>query len=208
MQIHTIQVSDFDQNSRILYKDLECIVVDPGGDIPKIDKFLKSENLIPKAVLLTHSHLDHAGGVADFLEKYKVPLYGHPAENWMRGNITTIATMYGLNPNQYKTCPEPDTLITGGETIEFIGEKFKVLFTPGHSPGHVCFYNAQNNILIAGDTLFQASIGRTDLPGGDSNILLQSIKEKILVLPGETKVLSGHGPDTTIKREIESNPYL
>ncbi len=105
-------------------------------------------------------------------------------------------------------CPEPTTYIQGGEFLEFMGYSFEVIFSPGHSPGHLCFYQKETGNLIAGDTLFAGSIGRTDLPGGDHNELMTSIRSKLFTLPDETKVLPGHGPDTTIIRERETNPFF
>ena len=107
-----------------------------------------------------------------------------------------------------RNCPEPDEYIKGGETLSFASNKAEVRFTPGHAPGHVVFYFADQNLLVAGDTVFQGSIGRTDLPGGDHETLLTSIREQILTLPDETKILSGHGPDTTVGQERLTNPFL
>ena len=116
--------------------------------------------------------------------------------------------LYGIPPGEMQSCPEPDVPIIGGEALSIAGYNFEVLFTPGHSPGHLCFYNSASHTLIAGDTLFAGSIGRTDLPGGDHVTLLRSIRQQLLVLPDDTRVLSGHGPDTTIGRERNSNPFL
>lgn len=113
-----------------------------------------------------------------------------------------------MSEEPLENCPEPTVGISGGETLNFEGESFEVIFTPGHSPGHLCFYNAKENVLIAGDTLFAGSIGRTDLPGGDYSTLMTSIREKIFTLPPSTKVLPGHGPDTTVEEEKKSNPFF
>ena len=134
-------------------------------------------------------------------------VYGHPVEAMMRSRVEDIAKMYGILEGM-ENCPEPDVFIGGGETLKFGRFSFDVLFVPGHSPGHVCFYEKAERVLLAGDTLFAGSIGRTDLPGGDSDTLLKNIREKLLCLPDETIVMPGHGPNTTILDEKETNPFV
>lgn len=185
-----------------------AVVVDPGGDAPEILEALSGHGATIEAIWLTHSHLDHCGGVADLLAKDEVPLFGHPIEAEMRSRVEQIAMMYGLPPGQMKNCPEPDNELVGGETLSFGGRSFQVRFTPGHSPGHVVFYCAEEGVLLAGDTLFAGSIGRTDLPGGNHEQLLDSISQQIYSLPDETRVLSGHGPDTTVGVERRTNPFV
>jgi len=135
-------------------------------------------------------------------------LLGHESESGLRAYVTQISEMYGLPSGSLLNCPEPDRYLCGGETLTLGEEQFSVLLTPGHSTGGLCYYHAASKRLLAGDVLFEAAVGRTDLPGGDYQTLMKSIKEVLLALPDDTVVLSGHGPDTTIGRERSQNPFL
>ena len=229
LQIHTLEVTPFAQNARLVH-DAETstvCIVDPGGEIPRIISVL--EELDPKSVqvLLTHAHIDHGGGVANCLEALtekfgqKPPLAAH-SEGMVRGSIAQQAAVFGLPQAEYRNVPEPDLVLDEGDTYTIGGYGGAVYWTPGHAPDHLSIYfekakvelhqngveHVDAPILIVGDALFAGSIGRTDLPGGSHPTLLQSIKEKLLPLPEDTVVLSGHGPNTTIGREKESNPFL
>ena len=241
MILKTIVVTPFQQNARVLIDDSsgEVSVIDPGGDVSRILDCIPEQ--IPgteiqtkvSSIALTHSHIDHAGGVRALLERLekrgaKRPvLYGHSAEESMRKSIGQQALFFGLSPLEFEACPEPDCYLEDGSEIILAGRKFVSLFTPGHSPGHLSFYSPEGKVhletigngrqraeefegplVIAGDALFAGSIGRTDLPGGNHSQLIQSIKQKLLVLPDETLVLSGHGDMTNIHREKMSNPFL
>ncbi len=210
LRINTVEVSPFVQNCRILWSlgKESALVIDPGGDVPLIESFLNKNNLSCSAIWLTHSHLDHCGGVAKLLERYDVPLIGHEAEKEHRERVSQICQMYGVPPGLMDNCPEPSMYIRGGETLEFMGYSFEVRYTPGHSPGHVCFYQKETGTLIAGDALFAGSIGRTDLPGGNHQELINSIRSQLFTLPDNTVVMPGHGPDTTIGHEKRTNPFL
>lgn len=210
LRIHTIPVTELGQNARIVSdsETLDAVVIDPGGDAEKLVKYIRTQGLICRQIWLTHSHFDHCGGVSDFLAAIPCELVGHPGEQFMRARVEQIVAMYGLSGGTMKNCPEPDISITGGETLQVGAFSFETLFTPGHAPGHLCFYCASENTLIAGDTLFQGSIGRTDLPGGDYDTLMESISDKILTLPPETVVMPGHGPDTKVGIEARTNPFL
>jgi glyoxylase-like metal-dependent hydrolase (beta-lactamase superfamily II) len=209
-EILTLVVTDFAQNARLLIDSEKrlAVAIDPGGEAQRLIEELDSRNLSLFAIWLTHSHIDHCGGVADLRQKWpQAELLGHENEKTFRASVEELAQLYGIRGG-VKNCPEPDRYIYGGELLQFNDSSYEVLFTPGHSPGHVCFYNKDAACLIAGDTLFAGSIGRSDLPGGDHETLMRSIKEVILRLPEDTKVLSGHGPDTSVGREIRTNPFL
>ncbi len=217
MLIKTLTVTPFQQNARLLIDEAsnECVVVDPGGEIEVISGAISGGSYKVSSILLTHSHIDHAGGVTaleSWLKSYQhepVKLIGHADEQWMREGLGQQATMFGLSPDDYQSVREPDVYLNDGDTVVVGSFSGKVLFTPGHSPGHVSIYfQTPESILIAGDALFQGSIGRTDLPGGDHPTLISSIKKKLLVLPGETVVMPGHGPNTTIEVEKNTNPFL
>ena len=205
-----VVVTPFMQNARVVYDSdsRHATIVDPGGDVPLIIEAITKNKLRPVAIWLTHSHLDHCGGVLGLIDKYAIPLYAHANERLMRSSVRALASMYGVPSGILDDCPEPEIYLEGGQEISVGPYIFRVLFTPGHSPGHLCFYNKESGILLAGDTLFSGSIGRTDLPGGDHQVLLTTLHETICVLPSETKVLSGHGPDTTIGHELRTNPFL
>lgn len=210
LEIVSVVVTPFAQNCRILADSATktAVVVDPGGDVPLIQEALSRGGWKCSEIWLTHSHLDHCGGVAGLQEVWRAPLTAHPVEKQMRAHVQDLCAMYGLPRGDLENCPEPDRAVSGGETLSFGGYDFKVFFTPGHSPGHVVFYQAEHKILLAGDTVFLGSIGRTDLPGGDYDTLLTSIRSKILSLPDDTRVLPGHGDDTSVGVERRSNPFL
>lgn len=230
LQIYTIQVTPFVQNSRVLYdsESKAAVIVDPGGDIDQIWSVV--EDLQPKSlsVLLTHAHIDHAGGVAACLERANgqysenVLLFAHP-EPALRLSVSRQAKLYGLPDSQYRDVPEPDRLLEEGDQVSLGDYTAKVLWTPGHAPDHLSVffdvsqsqmfengntYEAKSPVLVSGDVLFAGSIGRTDLPGGSMPVLLDSIRSKLLTLPEETLVLSGHGPITSIGQEKRTNPFL
>jgi hydroxyacylglutathione hydrolase len=210
LKIATIVVTPFAQNCRVVWcsETQEGVVVDPGGEVDEILRVVEDNRVLVRAIWLTHAHLDHCAGVAPLLEKVSVPLFAHADEKTLRGSVSTIARMYGLPASEWLNCPEPDILLRGGEVVAVGNQEAEVRFAPGHSPGHVVFYFESQKIVLAGDTLFAGSIGRTDLPGGNHSQLLTSVREALMTLPDETEVLSGHGEDTTIGRERRSNPFL
>jgi hydroxyacylglutathione hydrolase len=202
LNVETIPVTEFGQNSRILWcsETKQGVIVDPGGDAEKILATAQRLGVTISAVWLTHSHLDHCGGVQPILDALKVPL--------VRNNVKSIAQMYGMSPAEWYNCPEPTVEVRGGESLSIGNSSCVVLFTPGHSPGHVSYYFERDGIVASGDVLFAGSIGRTDLPGGDTKTLLDAIRREIFTLPAETRVLTGHGPDTTVGEEKASNPFF
>ena len=184
---------------------MNAAVVDPSWDGRKIAEIATERGYSISHILLTHAHFDHVGGLADLAEATKAPIYIHPEAMPMLERASDSAARFNL---PLPTPPPADKTLAEGDMIEVGNLKLEVLFTPGHAPGHVSFYLRDHNVLLDGDVLFQGSIGRTDLPGGDYPLLMQTIEEKLLVLPEETAVLSGHGSTTTIGQEKQTNPFL
>lgn len=182
----------------------DAVVIDPGAEASKVLGALAEHRWLCRAVLLTHAHFDHIGAVADVVEATGAPLAVHPKELpllRMKGG----AQAFGA---EVRASPEPDILLAPGQPLEAGSLLFEVLFVPGHTPGHVAFYHAGGGVVFSGDVLFQHSIGRTDLSGGDYNLLMESLRSVLLALPDETVVCAGHGPQTTIGAERRENPFL
>ena len=184
---------------------LETAVIDPSWDGRRIAAIASERGYPITHILLTHSHFDHVGGLAELKQETNAPIYIHPEAIAMLAHAPEAAARFNLT---LPAPPQADQMLAEGDVIEVGQLKFEVLFTPGHAPGHVSFYLPQHNVIFDGDVLFQRSIGRTDFPGCDHATLMHSIREKLLVLPDETAVLSGHGPTTTIGQEKEWNPFL
>ncbi len=224
LRIQTYVVTPaFQQNCRLLVdsETNQSVLIDPGGDAEMLFAAVQESGSELVAIALTHSHIDHCSGVAAFLRLHgeEIPLLGHEAEEVMRAGISQQALMFGLDPAEYEDCPEPTQYLSDGDVLHVGNLQSTALFTPGHSPGHLSFYfenldwnldgqEGSGPLVVAGDALFNGSIGRTDLPGGNHAQLIESIKTKLLTLPDETLVLCGHGPETTIGREARSNPFL
>lgn len=210
LKIITVQVTPIEQNARIIINQEtgNAVVVDPGGDIDKIIAALKKENASLQAIWLTHSHYDHCGGVAALKEIYDVPLYAHQEGEVLRSLVDFSIMQFGDRAKDMANCPEPEYYIHNGDILKLDNIEVKVFFTPGHAPGHVVFYQPEEKILLAGDTVFKGSIGRTDFPYGDFELLIKSIRNKILVLDDDVQILCGHGPDTSVGRERTHNQFL
>lgn len=223
LTITTLTVTPFQQHCRVLFQGDQALIVDPGGEVERIIDLVSGHTV--QGILLTHSHIDHVGGVARLMEEFAAPLVGHPADQELRQRVEEQALYFGLDPKDYRVCPEPTQLVQGGERLKFLDREFEVRFTPGHAPGHVVYFLPYQNsssaggivfngrrieqpVLFAGDTLFAGAIGRTDFPGCSQEVLLASIKREILTLPDQTLVLPGHGPETTVARERVGNEYL
>jgi glyoxylase-like metal-dependent hydrolase (beta-lactamase superfamily II) len=232
--IQTFVVTNFQQNCRVLYDPASKLaaVVDPGGGIERIISWLSTEELQLESVFLTHAHLDHGGGVRAMLDSIEQSTGKRPTfyacgeqEQFMRSTLDQQGALFGVPSREFGSVPEPDIILGDGDIFKVGSVESRVLFTPGHSPGHLALFfdvqsfaikepmSALNGVcespfVLAGDTLFAGSIGRTDLPGGDHQTLIRSIQTKIISLPGNTMVLPGHGPATSVSLEKENNPFL
>lgn len=185
----------------------ECLIFDPGGEGEKLISELRRLNLKPLAILLTHAHFDHIGAVEDVRNAYQIPVYIHTAEKkWLLDPSKNGSAKYAEIPSI--VCKEADIILEKESNLEIGGFSMQLLHTPGHSPGSITYYFAEAEFAIVGDTLFQNSIGRTDLQGGNQAELMKSIHTKLLSLPESTIVYPGHGPATTIEDEMDSNPFL
>ena len=168
--------------------------------------FINKNNLNPVKLINTHCHIDHILGNKFVSEKWDLELYMNKIDLPLLEGSGDIARMYGFE--NYKGSPYPKHYLEEGDILEFGESKLEILFTPGHAPGHICLFNKEEGFIVSGDVLFNGSIGRTDLPGGDFDTLIESIKTKLMTLQDETIVYCGHGPSTSIGRERLSNPFL
>lgn len=213
MKLHIEQFTfnPFQENSYIIYSESgDAVIVDPGcyerSEELAIVEFLETKNLKLHAILGTHAHIDHIFGNQFIMSTFQVPYYLHQADVVTLGAGTLTANKYGI-PG-FKESPQPTHFLEDQQDLKFGDIELKVLFTPGHAPGHVVFYNQENAFVVNGDVLFAGSFGRVDLPGGDIEILKNSIFKTMFELPDETVVFCGHGPATTIGKEKASNYIL
>lgn len=187
----------------------ECVVVDPGcGTVNEKERlygYMDREGLKPVKILLTHAHFDHVLGLTDCARKYGIPVYMHPEERKTLENNGMFARNFGF---EMPATEAEFTDIADGDLITFGNTVFEVLHTPGHTPGGVCYLDRTDRLLLSGDTLFAGSIGRTDLPYGDYDVLMGSIFTRLMSLDGDIDVIPGHGPKTTIADERTKNPFL
>ena len=202
-----VPVTPFQQNCAIVWctRTMLGAVIDPGGDIASIREGLERTGVMPERIVLTHGHIDHAGGAAELAEVLSVEIVGpHRDDKWLLDGLPASGAKYGIPA---RPCA-PDRWLEENDTIS-IGEiGFEVLHCPGHSPGHIVLVNRELKFGIFGDVLFRGSIGRTDLPRGDHEALISNIKTKLLVLADDFFFLCGHGPASTIGQEREHNPFL
>ncbi|MGF1585302.1 MAG: MBL fold metallo-hydrolase [Bacteroidales bacterium] len=200
----------FQENSFLLYDESEeCILVDMGSYTVEEKKevlyFVENNRLKPVMIVNTHCHVDHLLGNSFFRNKFKTVIAAHAADEFLIENAVEHGTMFGL---EVEAPPKIDNYLREGEKIQFGYSSLEIIHVPGHSPGSIALYSKDDNFVISGDVLFSGSIGRTDLPGGNYDTLLNSITRKLLVLPPEVIVYCGHGPETTIGEESRSNPFL
>jgi len=208
LQFRIIPVTAFVQNCSLVWCDetKEAALVDPGGEPEKLLAAVEEEGVTLTKVLLTHGHLDHAGGTEAIRQTAKVPVEGpaEPDSFWLN-QIEAQAQMFGFPPADNI---EPDQWLTGEETVTLGNLKFHVIFTPGHTPGHVVFFEPNSKLAFVGDVLFQGSIGRTDFPMGNHQQLIDSITQKLWPLGDDVRFVPGHGPMSTFGDERRSNPFV
>lgn len=210
LKIQSFVFSPWSENTYVLSDETgQCVIIDPGcygrPEESELSAYIRDENLKPVLLLNTHCHLDHVFGNHYVKQAYDIPFLMHEKDMPILHSAPKWAEMYGF---RMIPSPDPDKFLEEGDVVEFGNSRLEVLFTPGHAPGHIVFYHRESQNLIAGDVLFQGSIGRTDLPGGDYDTLIDSIMQKVIPLGDEVVVHCGHGPTTTIKDERMYNPFL
>jgi glyoxylase-like metal-dependent hydrolase (beta-lactamase superfamily II) len=208
--VQSFTFNPFQENTYVLFDESkECVIIDPGcfdeSERKRLCSFIEEKKLRPVKLLNTHGHIDHVVGNKFVAETYQLGLEIHQKDLPVLLRAVDVASMYGFTID---ASPEPSKFIDEKDSIQFGNASLSVLFVPGHSPGSVCFYNKEEKFIIGGDVLFQNSIGRTDLPGGDFNTLIHGIRTKLFTLQDDVKVYPGHGPSTTIGHEKKYNPFL
>ncbi len=209
--IQAFTFNPFQENTYVLFDETkECVIIDPGcyekAEQETLKNFIETNDLNPVKLLNTHCHIDHVLGNKFVADTWGLDLEMHELDLPLLHSVKDYCTAYGFT--NYEESPEPKTFLKEGEQITFGNSSLDILFTPGHAPGHITLHSTEQNFVIAGDVLFQASIGRTDLPGGDYDTLIDSIKTVLLPLADETQVFCGHGPSTTIGFERTNNSFL
>ncbi|MBW8000902.1 MAG: MBL fold metallo-hydrolase [Planctomycetes bacterium] len=208
MKIERLVLGMYETNCYVLGAEdgNDCVIVDTGLVAEPLVDFLKSGELNPLAVILTHGHADHILGLGLLGQNFPdIKVYIHKLDAGMlTGETENLSEMTGVN---FRTKPA-DVIVEDGDVIDVAGIKLEVLHTPGHTPGGICLYAKQENVVFVGDTLFAGSVGRTDFPNGSMTQLVKGIKEKLFTLPGNTVCYSGHGDKTTIEQEKKYNPFL
>jgi hydroxyacylglutathione hydrolase len=208
LRYQTIPVTPFAQNCSLVWCDqtLQAAVIDPGGDLPRIRAAVQARQLTLTQILLTHAHIDHAGGTGTLARELKLPIVGpHPGDQFWIDGLPQQAQMFGFAPAEPFT---PTRWLHGGDTVQVGSSTLAVRHCPGHTPGHVVFHNAEAARAFVGDVLFAGSIGRTDFPGGDLDTLLASIRSQLWPLGDATVFIPGHGPESSFGHERRHNPYV
>jgi glyoxylase-like metal-dependent hydrolase (beta-lactamase superfamily II) len=209
LQLQSFAFNPLQENTYVLFDETkECVIIDPGcyerEEQYDLADFIETHELKVVKLLNTHGHVDHVLGNAFVKETYKTKLYIHEQDAATLKAVKVYAPHYGFF--QYQEA-EPDIYLKEGEAVTFGNQSLDVLFVPGHAPGHIAFYHVASKTLIGGDVLFYNSIGRTDLPGGNYDTLIDSIHQKFFTLPDDVTVYPGHGPETTIGHEKKTNPF-
>lgn len=207
IRLLTFTAGGFQQNGwlAVCEASRETLVIDPGAGAARMCRAIEADGLAVKATILTHAHLDHIEGVPDIRAVTNAPIRLHPDDGFLYEAAPGQAAAFGM--------PEPDLpavdgQLAHGDELRFGECSFRVRHAPGHSPGHVVLVNEDERVAIVADVVFAGSIGRTDLPGGDYHQLIQSIRDQVLTLPDDTRLLTGHGPETSVGRERRTNPFL
>ncbi|MBT3331342.1 MAG: MBL fold metallo-hydrolase [Rhodospirillaceae bacterium] len=208
MKAVVVPVTPFQQNCTVIWceETMMGAVSDPGGDIDRVQQAIDEQGVTVEKILVTHGHMDHAGGVAELSERLGVPIEGpHEDDLFLIEGLSEAGAKYGLTEARPFT---PTRWLKGGDTVSFGNETMSVRHCPGHTPGHVIFHDAKAMVALVGDVLFQGSIGRSDLPGGDHDTLIRSIREQLWPLGDATTFVSGHGGLSTFGDERQSNPFV
>ncbi len=208
MSYRIIPVTPFEQNCSLIWCDetKEAAVVDPGGDLDRIEAAVKAAGVTVKQVLLTHAHIDHAGGAAEFAERHGLPIIGpHEGDQFWIDGLGQQARMFGFQPSKPFV---PTRWLHQGDTVQVGKLTLEVRHCPGHTPGHVVFFEPESQLAIVGDVLFAGSIGRTDFPGGNHQELIDAIRRELFTLGDDVEFIPGHGPMSTIGEERVSNPFV
>lgn len=208
MEYLVIPVTAFAQNCSLIWcaQTRQAAVVDPGGDAETIKRHVEEQGVTITQILLTHGHLDHVGAAAELAAFYAVPIVGpHIADQFWLENLPQQSQMFGLD---YCAPLTPDRWLEEGDTVKVGDVQLEILLCPGHTPGHIVFFDRVGRLLISGDVIFNGGVGRSDFPQGSHSDLIASIKEKLLPLGDDVHFLPGHGPASTLGRERISNPFL
>ena len=207
MILRTLVVTSLATNCYVIgcLQTREGAVIDPGGNAPGILETVQEAGLSIKYVINTHGHIDHIGANKDVLQATGASLVVHKQEASL---LTSPAKNLGMMVGRFSTSPDADLLVEEGDILSIGNIRLEVLHTPGHTPGSISLYDAEDGLVFSGDALFRGSIGRTDFPGGDYALLIESIRDKLLILPEDTTIYPGHGPETTVGYEKRSNPWL
>ena len=207
MIVEMLIVSPFQENCYVIgdEESMTGAIIDPGDEAARIALTVERVGLEISQIIVTHSHIDHVGAVAQLVDEYMCPVLMHEEAEAMLKTVPQQAMMMGM---RFGKVPKVDRHVGDDEVLEVGSLRLRSLYTPGHAPGHLAFLVEGEGIVFSGDALFAGSVGRVDLPGGSMEVLMRSISERLLTLPDETRVLSGHGPETTIGRERMANPFL